>query len=291
MTNVDMLRRTFLLQTTALTASAAFASSPASTLLAMPQGKSEKPYDVDRKFYADGKARPFAGNTIISQIPLRTPANDALTLVRNTLATHEFSQCLSLLPPSSYHMTVFEGVIDEQRKAPFWPAEVPGDAQVQVCTHYFTERLKNFALEENFRLQMRFDEFNVYRDSGATLRLVPANLQERNKLRDLRDRLAQCLGIRSPDHDNYGFHITLGYLVRWMTPEQTRDYASIQRECLGYLRQTFDSIELDAPRFCTFNDMLAFDDKFAIGQRPHCLTRLPRSQDHTSISGVITETP
>ena len=271
MTDVNTFRRVFLLQACTLTASAAFAASPASTMLTMPRTKSEKPYDVDRKFHPDGTARSFAGNTIISQIPLRTPINDALTVVRNTLATHGFNRCLSLLPPSSYHMTVFEGVIDEQRKAPLWPIDVPRDASVQTCTQHFTERLKDFVLDENFQLRMQIDDFNVYKDSGATVRLVPANMHERNKLRDLRDRLAQCLGIRSPDHDNYGFHITLGYLAQWMDTRQTQDYATVQQDCLAYLQKTLGMLELDAPRFCTFDDMLAFDDKFAIGQRPDTL--------------------
>lgn len=98
MTDVNTFRRVFLLQACTLTASAAFAASPASTILTMPRTKGDKPYDVDRKFHPDGTARSFAGNTIISQIPLRTPINDALTVVRNTLATHGFNRCLSLLP-------------------------------------------------------------------------------------------------------------------------------------------------------------------------------------------------
>jgi hypothetical protein len=270
MKNVNT-RRAFLLQTCAMTASVAFASSPVSTILPHARGVDEKPYDVNRKFYGDGKARPFAGNTIISQIPLRTPLNDALTVVRNTLAGYEFSECLSLLPPSSYHMTVFEGVIDEKRTAPFWPSEVPRDASIQACTQHFIARLKDFFIDENFQIRMQFRDFNVYKDSGATVRLVPANVQERQKLRDVRDRLANCLGIRSPDHDDYGFHITLGYLVKWMSAQQIQDYVRVQQSCRDYLQKNLNVLELDIPRFCTFNDMLAFDDKFAIGQRPVAL--------------------
>ncbi|WP_349970084.1 DUF1868 domain-containing protein [Pseudomonas caspiana] len=271
MTNVNTLRRAFMFQACAMTAGVAFASSSASTKLTLPRAANDKPYDVDRKFLENGKARPFAGNTIISQIPLRTPINEALTVVRNTIATYDFSHCLSLLPPSSYHMTVFEGVIDEKRKAPFWPSDVPPDASIQACTQHFIARLKDFFIDKNFQIRMQIDDFNVYKDSGATVRLVPANLQESQKLRDLRDRLAQCLGIRSPEHDDYGFHITLGYLVQWMSAQQIRDYELVQKRCRAYLQKALGVLELDGPRFCTFNDMLAFDDKFAIGQRPETL--------------------
>ncbi|CAM3159740.1 hypothetical protein BZK31_19395 [Pseudomonas floridensis] len=268
MTNPTMLRRTFLFQACTMTAGTALASSP---LLTMSQTSGDQPYDVNRKFYENGKARPFAGNTIISQIPLRTPFSDALTTVRNTLAAHAFSQCLSLLPPSSYHMTVFEGVIDEQRDPPLWPTQVAKEATVEACTDYFTERLKDFDLSDGFRPRMRVDDFNVHKDSGATLHLLPVDAQESRKLRNLRDRLADRLGIRAPNHEVYGFHVSLGYLVKWMTDRETRDYAAVQQDCLAFLRQTFDVIELDTPRFCTFNDMLAFDDKFALGKRPNTL--------------------
>ncbi len=56
-----------------------------------------------------------------------------------------------------------------------------------------------------------------------------------------------------------------------MDARQTQDYAKVQHDCLAYLHKTLGVLELDAPRFCTFNDMLAFDDKFAIGQRPDTL--------------------
>ncbi|MBA1229154.1 DUF1868 domain-containing protein [Pseudomonas viridiflava] len=268
MTNANLLRRTFLFQACAMTAGTALAASP---LLTMPQVPGDQPSDVNRKFYENGTARAFAGNTIISQIPLRTPLSTALTTVRNTLAVQAFSQCLSLLPPSSYHMTVFEGVIDEQRNPPLWPPQVPKDATVQACTDDFTERLKDFDLDDDFKLRMQIDDFNVHKDSGATLHLKPLDAQESRKLHDLRDRLAERLGICAPNHDLYGFHISLGYLVKWMTARQTRDYADVQQNCLAFLRQTFDVIVLDAPRFCTFNDMLAFDDKFAIGKQPDTL--------------------
>ncbi|WP_146053951.1 DUF1868 domain-containing protein, partial [Pseudomonas syringae] len=172
------------------------------------------------------------------------PLSDALTTVRNTLAAHAFSQCLSLLPPSSYHMTVFEGVIAEQRKPPFWPEQVAKNASVQACTDYFTERLSDCDLDDDFQLRMQVDDFNVHKDSGATIRLVPASVQENKKLRDMRDRLAQRLGIRAPDHDQYGFHISLGYLVKWMTEEQTLEYATVQQNCLTFLRETLDVFAL-----------------------------------------------
>ncbi|NWB97027.1 DUF1868 domain-containing protein [Pseudomonas gingeri] len=272
MMNVDTLRRAFMLQATVLTVGAAFASSPTpSSQSATPHGKGDKPYDVNRKFYEDGKARPFTGNTIISQIPLHSPIGEALTVIRNTLASHAFSKCWSLLPPSSYHMTVFEGVIDERRKSGFWPAQVPKDAPLQTCTDYFVRQLMDFALNEDFPVRLLVDDFDVNKDSDATLRLVPANPQENLKLRGLRDRLSERMGIRAPGHDDYRFHITLGYLVQWMDDRKIHDCARVQRDCLRYLRDNLGTLELDVPQFCTFNDMLAFDDKFAIGQRPRTL--------------------
>lgn len=113
---------------------------------------------------------------------------------------------------------------------------------------------------------MRLDAFSLRRDPGATIRLLPIDEQENRKLRRLRDRLAARLRLRAPDHDSYGFHITLGYLIDWMTPAQEREYTAVQSGCFEMLRNRVPVIELGAPEFCVFYDMFAFDTQFRLGQ-------------------------
>lgn len=232
-----------------------------------------KPPSVGRKFNADGSPCSFPGNTIISHIPLATPLSDALTAVRDTLAAGGYAPCLALLPPSSYHMTVFEGVTESSRRRGVWPADLPIDAPLAAAHRQLEQRLEGFALDCALPLRMRLDAFSLERDPGATIRLLPLDEQENRKLRRLRDRLSARLRVRAPDHDEYGFHITLAYLVDWMTPEQRREYIAVQSDCFNMLQKRVPMIELGAPEFCVFYDMFAFDTRFRVGQGRR---RIPR---------------
>ena len=264
-------RRAFILNAT-LAAAAAGAGAAQSQ---DPPGNAARkaPPSVGRKFNADGSPFPFAGNTIVSHIPLGTALSDALTSVRDTLAAGSFAPCMALLPPSSYHMTVFEGVTESSRRAGIWPADLARDAPLAASHRHLERKLDGFALEAVLPLRMRLDEFSVRRDPGATLRLLPADEAENRKLRRLRDRLAERLQLRAPGHDSYGFHISLAYLIDWMTPQQVSDYIAVQSACFSMLQKRMPVIEIGAPAFCVFYDMFAFDTQFQVGQGRQRITR------------------
>jgi hypothetical protein len=274
---MNPFRRLFLLNASVFACSAALASEETFSTMRPAAAASSKPYDVDRKFNADGTPRRFPGNTIISHIPLATPASEALIAVRDTLKQHPFSRDLAFTPPSSYHMTVFEGVIDVLRTPGYWPADLPANAPLDVCTRQFEDKLAGFRLDTPLPLRMRIADFSVRQDSGATIRLSPFDADEERNIRRLRDRLSDLLQIRARDHVQYGFHVTLAYLVNWMSAAETIDYAATQRDCLAFLQSRVPVLEFGAPEFCVFNDMLAFDTQFLIGQSqriaPHAASR------------------
>ena len=138
---MNSLRRLFLLNASMFACGATLASEETFSTMRPAETASGKPYDVNRKFNADGSVRPFPGNTMISHIPLATPPSDALIAVRDTLKRYPFSHGLAFTPPSSYHMTVFEGVIDALRTPGYWPADLPANAPLDVCTRHFEEKL------------------------------------------------------------------------------------------------------------------------------------------------------
>lgn len=268
-------RRSFMLNASlaAIAAGAAATNARAADTPPPAGAVPRKPPAVGRKFNADGSPFPFPGNTIISHIPMATPLSDALTSVRDTLAAGGYAPCLALLPPSSYHMTVFEGVTESSRRNGIWPAGLPIDAPLSASHSYLERRLEGFEPDCPLPLRMRLDEFSLRRDPGATIRLLPLDERENRKLRRLRDRLSAQLQLRAPDHDTYGFHISLAYLVDWMTPEQQREYMAVQSDCFNMLRKRLPVIELGAPEFCVFYDMFAFDTRFRVGQGRQ---RIPR---------------
>jgi len=92
----------------------------------------------------------------------------------------------------------------------------------------------------------------------SSIRLLPFDEAENRKLRDLRNRLSDVMKIHAPDHDLYRFHISLGYWVQPRTPEELADYDRVLTATVNRLTSDIHSIDLQAPVFCTFENMLAF---------------------------------
>jgi len=83
-------------------------------------------------------------------------------------------------------------------------------------------------------------------------------------LRLLRDRFADVLKIRAPDHDRYAFHISIAYLIDWLTDQEQADHAAARRRWRSELERKIPVLELGAPEYCTFDDMFAFRRRLLI---------------------------
>lgn len=218
------------------------------------------------KFYADGRVRPFAGNTIICHLAQQgeaAAAFRALLDIYRTAPGMDFMRKITLLPPSSYHMTVFSGANDAQRMPGLWPRAVPLDAPMAECDRRVGAMLRDFALETTLPIRMVVDPAEPPTDDMPfKIRLVGADSGEEHKLRRLRDRLSDCLGIRAPTHDAYYFHISVGYLIQPFTPAERTAFLARQAAWRAMVRDAAPVIALGAPEYCTFKDMFAFDRQF-----------------------------
>ena len=258
MSDLRQSRRGFLL--------AAGLGAAASGALAQTPPRRDRPKDVGRKFMADGRVRPFAGNTIISHLPQQGDGYavfDRLLDIYRDLPGHAFARKITALPTSSYHMTIFGGANDQGRQPGLWPADVPLDAPIARCNALLAARLRalRMGVEPPFRMVVD-DRTPADKVSPITLHLRAADDAEAVKLRQVRDRIAETLKIRAPDHDRYQFHITIGYQIDWFTPAEQAEYAAALakwRRALGSVVFTFG-----APEYCVFEDMFAFRREFAL---------------------------
>lgn len=223
------------------------------------------PHDVGRKFYADGRVKPFAGNTIISHLPQqgRNSVFLAMLDIYRQLPSYRFSHKITPTPPSSYHMTVFGGATDTDRVPGLWPKDVPRDAPIAECNKWVGDRLSKFKLDTALPFRMRVDkaEANLH-EAPITIRLLPADEIEAKKLSALRDRLSDTLGIRGSDHDRYRFHITLAYLIQRLTEDEKQEYSSALARWRDVVDHQLGVFEIGAPEYCIFRDMFAFNRQF-----------------------------
>ena len=216
------------------------------------------PSGVGRKFHADGSIRKFPGNTVICHLDHDSALFDALLRMRKTLEDLPFASAYTLLPPESWHMTVFEGVCDEIRKPSYWPSDLPMTAPLETCNSLFEKKLKNFDLRDDAPFNVKSLGLQPLVD-GIALNIQPATADDERRLRDLRDRLSDLLLLRHEQHGSYAFHLSIGYLIRTLSQEEQQH---LHRLFENEFATNGACFELGAPEFCLFEDMFAYERQF-----------------------------
>jgi hypothetical protein len=215
------------------------------------------------KFSADGKPLPFAGNTLLMHLSPTSALYTYLLQLHEALRTSFLSRLCTLLPPPSWHMTIFEGVCEQVRDVDHWPRDLAQGAPLDEITEEFTRRLSDFKWEDDGPpYLMRINGMDPL-EVGIGIHLEARTQDEERRIRRLRDRLAERLKLKMPNHDKYGLHISIAYLLRRLTGEQERELKGLVSRILEGGPKEF---ELGAPEFCTFGDMFKFDRKFYVGE-------------------------
>jgi hypothetical protein len=203
------------------------------------------------RFNAEGQFLPEHGNTVVAQVTAGSVTEAALIDLRRALMALPFADHFAFTAIESYHMTVFEGVIETRRARGYWPEDLPLDASIDAMTEAMSSKLAGFTAPPAFR--MRLVEV-----TPLGLHLTGASDQDEANVRAWRDALAGALGFRTPSHDAYGFHTTMAYQKRWPPAKSLGLY----EQALAHMGADFAArvpvLDLDPPAFCRFSDMNAF---------------------------------
>ncbi|KAJ6584628.1 RNA ligase/cyclic nucleotide phosphodiesterase [Mycena capillaripes] len=218
------------------------------------------PPGVPYKFDPDGNVQHYPGNTIIAHLsPSSEPElYNSLLALYDKLKNSHLSHLYALLPPSSWHMTVFEGSVDQVRNSSRWPDDLPIDASLEECTSLYRNKLSSFDLQCDPPYHISITGFDPLQ-SGIGVHLEPYTVEENARIRGLRDRLSNLLHIRTTNHDTYGLHLSVAYLLRFLTEDQDKELTKLLMDHFESMPKRF---ELGPPEFCTFEDMFAFKRLF-----------------------------
>ena len=210
------------------------------------------------KFHRDGRAKPYAGNTVIAHLPPDGWLARGMADIRNEATGASFADKLALLPVDSYHMTIFGGADDQKRTPDLWPEGMSLDAPMAACNELVGERVQDVACAPPYRLRVDLEApMQPFR-----LGLTPVDATEEWRLRDLRDRLSAATGIRKSGHEAYGFHTQMGYLLK---PFTTQEQTAFETAFEAWRRRLAGQVlEVGAPDYCTFADMLAFTPRLPV---------------------------
>lgn len=159
-------------------------------------------------------------------------------------------------------MTILDGVREFEYEPGMWP---PGEEKQPLSKYIetFTPKLRhlganlaNEGLAPPYRMRVCGYSPAVV---GIGLEIEGQTPEEQKRMRRLRDRLADTLGSRAPNHEVYGLHLTVAYLLRHIDGEEKKDLDRVFSDCW---KEIGVDIELGAVEFCTFEDMHAFNRLF-----------------------------
>lgn len=209
------------------------------------------------RFDASGRFLPEAGNTVVAQVVPGSATEAALIWLRGALMALPCADHFAFTEVASFHMTVFEGVIDTRRQADHWPPGVPLDASIDAATAAMAARLHRLSVPQHFAIRpVAVTPFG--------LALTGATPQDDTLARDWRDALATAFGFRAPTHDSYRFHTTLAYCRRWLPASALPDYAAEMQRLSAEFLERVSVMDLARPAFCRFADMNAFPPVVAL---------------------------
>lgn len=193
------------------------------------------------------------GNTVVCHLAEGSETEALIQGARQRFLDMPGADKLAFTASSSLHMTLFQGVIETRRAAPYWPENVPVETPIDDMTAIFMDRLAGFQSGKAFAVE-------VVHATPLGLTLGPATERDRVILKDWRDRLADLLGYRHPDHDTYVFHITFAYMIERFDDQTLSAWAPVLEEIAGDLRRKAPTLQLKAPAFCAFDDMNHFEE-------------------------------
>ncbi|MBR3837895.1 MAG: DUF1868 domain-containing protein [Clostridia bacterium] len=212
---------------------------------------------VGSKFYEDGRVRRFHGNTVVSDITPACSAYNAMCTLHKMVLEAGLDDYYIQLPADSYHMTLIQGINDENRGPNRWPPALPLDATMKDADDYFTAAIRRAVLPGKVR--MKFHEVKATK-SCVMAYLVPADEAEEKILRDFRDRAAREIGLFIPKHESYRFHISLAYTRVVPEGEAAERVAALVAKMNEYLAHQPEFF-IGEPYIAYFRDMFAFSSQ------------------------------
>lgn len=196
------------------------------------------------KFATDGSVQHWPGNTFVRHVAPGA-AHDAIRTLQEDIKMSRFARLFTFLPPSSFHMTVFQGI------SPTRLADHDPSVRDAASTRLDAD-IRDLAFPAT-RTVRATDLFCAH-----SLTVTGLDSEEENGLRQERSALRDATGILSADFDSYVFHITLAYLIEWLSEPTAIALAEFSGGLGQRLTGLLAEIALGPVEFCDFDTMHHF---------------------------------
>jgi len=207
---------------------------------------------AENKFDDKGNPLPFPGCTIICNIPLDTYLSDQICGFQKKLKNFNPKETYSYLPPSSFHMTLFDCCNENTKNTKYWPSNIDSKMDYKDVAVELNKRIQNYIFPKklNLKLKMFF--------GGYSIILEPFSEEDEKILRNCRDELSSLLKIKFDNHQRYTFHITLAYILRELNDDEIKKSLEFNKDLSQEFDTEFPKIVLNKPEMSIFETMLEF---------------------------------
>ena len=211
---------------------------------------------VGEKFHEDGSVRAFPGNTVISKITPDMPIYVGLVEAWERLKAVEFAGKYAFLPPTSFHMTVMEGLCEQVRTPEQWSTKLSLHMPLAEVNQFMRDCFSRILLPRTLTMRIVSGVFSQL----IVLYLEPADTDTAQALKTFRDQFSRETGIRFPRHDAYTYHISLAYNLIPLAASEEHMIQEEQQEIQHALSIKYPSFQLGRPRLTFFENMSQFED-------------------------------
>ena len=205
------------------------------------------------KFTPDGAVQRWPGNTFVCHVDPRSRAHMLMRELQEEIRKSAFGRFFTFLPAPSFHMTVLQGCSPDTRPGHELPKDPYDGLGRDDVTRAMLARLEGCSLPKGFRIKVR----NLF--AGHSLTVSGANPAEENAIRQARRELSDRTGLRFADFETYILHITLSYLLEWLSDSTARELAEFSIEAGDRLAAKIGDIDLGPVEFCNFETMHHFE--------------------------------
>lgn len=204
------------------------------------------------KFTTGGEVQRWPGNTFICHVTRPSSGYSALIELQEEIKRSEFSTMFTWLPAPSFHMTVFQGCSPGNEGTAEWPSGLCAKATPDEANKLMLHRIDGLQINEHFRINAK----ELFCAHSLTVEGID---DETNfAMRELRKQLRSATGISPPDFESYIFHITIGYLVQWLSRGASKEVVEFSNQLYARYAGDLQQIELDTCAFCNFDTLHAF---------------------------------
>ena len=207
---------------------------------------------LENKFDEKGNPLPFPGCTIICNIPLNTHLSDQIRNFQKKIENFNPEKTYFYLPPSSFHMTLFDCCNLDTENTKYWPSNVDPNIDYKDIAVELNNRIENYIFPENLNLKLKMFF------GGYSIILEPFSEEDEKILRNCRDELSSLLKIKFENHQRYTFHITLAYILRELKKDEIKKLLEFNKDLYQEFDKKFPKIVLNKPEMSTFENMLEF---------------------------------